>query len=84
LDDLELLRMELKGFRKEWTPFIKGIMTQETLPDWSRLWDEFIQEGIQDEDLNGVRHKNDDENIDFFIQVKKGKFNNISSGESTS
>jgi hypothetical protein len=32
MDDSKLVRMTLKGFRKEWTSFIKGIMAQEKLP----------------------------------------------------
>jgi hypothetical protein len=61
MDDLELVRMTLKGFTKEWTPFIKGIVAREKLHDWSRLWDDFVQEELQDEDLNGGRYKNDGE-----------------------
>jgi hypothetical protein len=34
--------------------------------------------------MNGGWHKNDDENLDFFSQKNKGKFNNIVSGEYTS
>jgi hypothetical protein len=82
--DSELVRMTLKGFMKEWTSFIKGIMARENLPDWSRLWDDFIQEELRDEELNGGRHKNDDENLALASQEKKGKFKKISSGESTS
>jgi hypothetical protein len=50
MDDLELVRMTLKGFMKQWTSFIKGIMAREKLPDWTRLWDDFIQEELQDEE----------------------------------
>jgi hypothetical protein len=53
VDDLELARTMLKGFTKELTPFIKGVVGQEKLPDWSRLWDDFIQEELRDEKLNG-------------------------------
>jgi hypothetical protein len=34
--------------------------------------------------MNGGRYKNDDEKIYLSIQENKGKFKNISSGESTS
>jgi hypothetical protein len=40
----------------------KGVVAQEKLPDWSRLWDDFVQEEFRDEELNGGRHKKDDEN----------------------
>jgi hypothetical protein len=84
VDDSELVRTALKGFRKECTPFIKGIVAREKHPDWSRLWDDFIQEELRDEDLNGGRYKNDDENITLASQAKKGKFKKFASGESTS
>jgi hypothetical protein len=54
VDDLKLMRMTLKGFRKEWTLFIKGILAHEKLLDWSRLWGVFTQEELRDEELNGV------------------------------
>jgi hypothetical protein len=55
MTDSELVRMTLKGFMKQWTPFIKGIVACENLPDWSRLWDDFVQEELRDEELNGGR-----------------------------
>jgi len=82
--DSELVRTTLKGFTKEWTLSIKGIMAQEKFPNWSRLWDDFAQEELQDEDLNGGRYKNDDEYIVLTSQAKKGKFKKFSSAESTS
>jgi hypothetical protein len=82
--DSELVRMELKGFMKEWTSFIKGIVARECSLIGQGCGMNFVQEELRDEDLNGGRHKNDDENISLSSQVKKGKFKNISSGESTS
>ena len=79
MDDSELVRTTLKGFTKEWTPFIKGVVAREKLPDWSRLWDDFVQEEIWDEELNGGKHKKDDENQALSSQVKKGK--KIASGD---
>jgi hypothetical protein len=71
MDDLELVRMTLKGFTKEWTPFIKGIIVRDKILDWSRFWDDFIQEEIQDEYMNGGSHKNDDENLSLVIQKRR-------------
>jgi hypothetical protein len=65
--------MTLKVFRKEWTLFIKGVMAHEKLPDWSRLWDDFVQEELQDEELNGGKHKVEDDIVALSIHVKKGK-----------
>jgi len=69
---------------KQWTPFIKGIIECENLADWSRLWDDFIQKELQDGELNGGWHKNDDDNLDLTSLEKKGMFKNITIGESTS
>jgi hypothetical protein len=73
VSDSELVRTTLKGFTKEWTPFIKGVMAREKLPDWSRLWDDFVQEELRDEEMNGGRHKKDEDNVALSSQVKKGK-----------
>jgi hypothetical protein len=84
VDDLELVRTTLKGFTKVWTPFIKVVVALEKLPDWSRLWDDFVQEELRDEELNGGRYKNDDKNLALANYAKKGKFKKFASGESTS
>jgi hypothetical protein len=47
------------------------------------LGDEFIQEELRDDDLNGGQHKNE-ENIYLSSQVRKRKFKKVVSGESTS
>jgi hypothetical protein len=59
-------------------------MARENLPDWSRLWDDFVQEELRDEELNGGRYKNDDENVALARQANKGNFKKFSNGESTS
>ena len=41
-----MVRISLKGFAEEWKPFIKGIAAKEKLPNWNRLWDDFIQEEL--------------------------------------
>jgi hypothetical protein len=46
VNDSELVRMALKFFMKQWTLFIKGIVSHGNLPNWSRLWDDFIQEEL--------------------------------------
>ena len=84
MDDSKLVRKKLKGFRKEWTSFFKGIMEREKILDWSRMWNDFVLEELQDEDLNGGQYKNNDENVSLVSQEKKGKFKKFSSGESTS
>jgi len=46
--DSELVRIALKGFANKWEVFVKCIVGRETLPSWSRLWDDFTQEEIRD------------------------------------
>jgi hypothetical protein len=40
--------ISLKGFTKEWEVFVKCMARRENFPDWSRLWDDFTQEEIQE------------------------------------
>ena len=48
IPDSKLVRIALKGFTKKWEVFVKCIVGKETLPSWSRLWDDFTQDEIQD------------------------------------
>ena len=41
-DDDELVRIALNGFSKPWDTFVKGVVAREILPDWQRLWDDFV------------------------------------------
>jgi len=56
-----MVRISLKGFTEEWRPFIKGITTREKLSDWNKLWNNFIQEELQDEDLHQKKKALDDD-----------------------
>ena len=49
ISDLELVRIALKGFTKEWEVFVKCVVGREHLLDWSRLWDDFTQEKIEEQ-----------------------------------
>jgi hypothetical protein len=42
LDDEEIVNVALNCFTKSWEPFFKGVCAWEKLPDWQRLWDDFI------------------------------------------
>jgi hypothetical protein len=46
-EDLELVRIALDGFTKSWGVFVRGVVAWEKLPDWQRLWDDFVQEEIR-------------------------------------
>ena len=38
----ELVWIALNGFSKPWGTFVKGVVAREKLPDWQRLWDDFV------------------------------------------
>jgi hypothetical protein len=42
--DSELVRTTLNGVSKQWVVFVEGIVAREKLPNWERLWDDFVQE----------------------------------------
>jgi hypothetical protein len=62
IPDSELVWIALKGFTKDWEVFVKCVVGREKLPDWSRLWDDFtqeeIQEGSQEKEMDGADDKN--------------------------
>ena len=39
----ELVRIALNGLPKTWENFVDGIVAQENLPGWQRLWDDCVQ-----------------------------------------
>jgi DNA gyrase/topoisomerase IV subunit A len=40
--DSELVRTTLNGVSKQWVVFVEFIVARERLPNWERLWDEFV------------------------------------------
>jgi hypothetical protein len=47
LTPVEIVRSALRGFPKEWDPFISGIVAREKLPNWDKLWNDCCQEEIR-------------------------------------
>ena len=43
LSTIEIVCSALRGFPKEWDPFISGVVAMEKLPDWDRLWNDCCQ-----------------------------------------
>jgi hypothetical protein len=37
----------LNDFSKSWDVFVCGVVARDKLPDWQRLWDDFVQEEIR-------------------------------------
>jgi hypothetical protein len=45
--EIELVRTALDGFTKQLDAFVRGVVAQEKLLDWERLWDDFTQEELR-------------------------------------
>ena len=72
ISDLELVRIALKGFTKEWEVFMKCVVGHEHIPDWRRLWDDFTQEEIQEGyQSSGLKTDGADENASLIAKSKK-------------
>ena len=61
----EMVRTALNGFSGKWNTFLKGVVSRENLPNWERMWDDFVQEEIHDEALEGkqTQGENSEENV---------------------
>ena len=44
LTKISQVRYALNGFTAKWHTFVQGIVARENLPNWTRLWDDFVQE----------------------------------------
>jgi hypothetical protein len=42
----ELVPIALNGFSSSWEPFVQGVCAHEKLPNFEKLWDDFIQEEL--------------------------------------
>ena len=78
IPDLELVRIALKGLTKKWEVFVKCIVGRETLPSWSRLWDNFTQEEIQDGAQVGQTSEDVEKNVALAAKSKNKKKKNLS------
>jgi hypothetical protein len=68
----ELVRTTLNGVPKQWVVFVEGIVARENLPNWDRLWDDFIQEETQRGYVKGSSSNcNDEENVALAAKGKK-------------
>jgi hypothetical protein len=41
-EETELVCVALIGFSKSWDVFVHGVVAPDNLPDWQRLWDDFV------------------------------------------
>jgi hypothetical protein len=82
VEDAKLVNMALNGFLTSWEPFIKGSCTQENLPDFERLWDDYIQEETRME--SKASKEDGGENLALFDQSNKGKVKRPNKGKGKS
>jgi hypothetical protein len=40
--DKELVNVVFNSLPKSWESFFKGVCAHENIPDWKRVWDDFI------------------------------------------
>ena len=78
IPDSELVRISLRGFTKKWEVFVKCIVGKETLPSWSRLWDDFTQEEIQDGSQVGQTSEDAEQNVALAAKSKNKKNKDLS------
>ena len=68
----------MKGFTKKWEVFVKSIVGIETLPSWSRLWDDFTQEEIQDGSQVSQTSEDAEQNVALAAKSKSKKKKDLS------
>lgn len=73
VEDLELVRIALNGFSKPWGVFVWGIVARENLPNWERLWDDFIHEEMRTGFKHEGQQKNEGKENLAFASKGKGK-----------
>ena len=72
VNEIELVRKTLNGLTEQWDILVRGVVAQEKLPDWERLWDDFTQEELQVGNSHASQPKiEDEENLSL---AGKGKF----------
>jgi hypothetical protein len=70
--DNELVTTTLNGVSKQWAVVVEGIVAREKLPNWERLWDDFVQEETQRGYVHGSSSTGyDEENVSLVVLNKK-------------
>jgi hypothetical protein len=74
MDDMELVKVSLKGCTKQWDTFFTCILSRDKFHDWVGLWDNFTEKDIWEESIIGGQHKGGHEkNISLVGKAKKSK-----------
>jgi hypothetical protein len=70
--DNELVRIALNEVSKQWVVFVEGLVAREKLPNWERLWDDFVQEETRRGYVHGSSSTcHDEENVALITNNKK-------------
>jgi hypothetical protein len=72
MDETELVRTTLNGFTKQWDVFVRGVVAQEKLPDWERLWDDLTQEELRVDASQASQSKSEEENVALHAKKSNG------------
>ena len=72
----ELVRIALNGLPKTWENFLDGIVARENLPDWQRLWDDFIQNEIRKNHLGATKQVEEDDNVALLARGRRAEQRN--------
>ena len=68
--EIELVRTALHGFPKSWEVFVEGIVAPEHLPDWNRLWSDYVQNEIR-RSHSGIVKQEEEEKCDLRSKGQK-------------
>ena len=76
MEDADIVRTALNGVSKGWHMFVQAIVGRERLPDWDRLWDDFVQEETRRGYIQGSTFgvRDEEENVALAAKGRKGKF----------
>ena len=68
----EFVRTALHGFPKSWEVFVEGIVARKHLPNWNRLWSDYVQNEIR-RSHSGTVKQQEEENLALATKGRKGK-----------
>ena len=70
VEDKELVSISLNELVVSWRPFVQGVRAHEKLPNFTKLWDDLVQEENRLESYS--TQQEEVEEVTFFERTKKG------------
>jgi hypothetical protein len=68
-----MVRTTLNSFSEPWGSFVQGIVSQEVMPTWERLWDDFVQKELRCSYGSSGQHRISEGDEDLVIWSKEKK-----------